>query len=416
MFEQFTRTHVTVGRVFGIPVGLNYSWFAVFVVVLWTLATGYFPQVAPGTPLWTIRFVSAIAALAFFGSILAHEFGHALAARHCGIEVRGVTLFVLGGVSRIAAEPRTAGEELYIAAAGPMVSLGLAIGGYLVAVVAPKSAVMTALFAYLVLVNLALAAFNLVPALPLDGGRVLRALIWAVCGDGHRATRYCARGGRACGIGMVASGIAASALGGFLLGFWLVVIGVFIERSARSSGTAAANAEREAISLQRAPAPLHTSTGGTWEMLAPVFAEGAGDGRRYARGMTMGIEKRYHDLLERVVGWRARLDVLPRPGEISEEESAIAPQQGLEYQEARIAMYDRLNDIDVKVRSRLDENDIERKFADLSSLYDEWRSAEHFDASGVDDPGDSILSGRPVRFAPSPEEVLQREPGSSAEV
>ena len=151
-------------------------------------------------------------------------------------------------------------------------------------------------------------------------------------------------------------------------------------------------------------------------MLAPVFAEGAGDGRRYARGMTMGIEERYHDLLERVVGWRARLDVLPRPGEISEEESAIAPEQGLEYQEARIAMYDQLNDIDVKVRSRLDENDIERKFADLSSLYDEWRRAEPFDASNVDDPGDSILSGRPERFAPSPEEVLQREPGSSAEV
>ncbi len=416
--EHFTRTHFTLGRIFGIPVGLNASWFAIFAIVVWTLATGYFPQVAPMTPIWTMRAVAVFAALAFFASILAHEFGHALVAQASGIEVRGVTLFVLGGVSRIASEPRNAREELFIAAAGPLASLGLAVAGYAAAVFLPKTALITALLAYLVLVNLALAAFNLIPALPLDGGRILRAAIWRVSGSAHRATRYCAWAGRSCGVAMAGVGIAAGLLGGWLLGFWLIVIGIFIERSAYASSVAALAADLERMnSLQQVVAVLHSTTNASsGHPLPGIRGMAAGPGDRLGRETPMNVEARYHALMEQVIEWRSRLDVLPRPGELTSDDPDVPPDEGRAYQEARMEMYDILNRIDVEVRSRLDEAEIDRGFGRLSSLYQEWKQPELASADLTDDPGDSIAAGRPERFAPTPEEVLTREPGSSLEV
>jgi Zn-dependent protease len=386
VLDHLTRTHVPLGRISRVPVGLNASWFAVFALVVWTLGRGYFPQVAPGAGAGAVWGAALAGALLFFGSILAHELGHALCALACGIEVKGITLFLLGGVSRIASEPRDAGEELRIAIAGPAVSVALSLIAGVAAFLTTGSPLGNALAIYLVLVNAALAVFNMIPALPLDGGRVLRAILWRTSGDALRATRWSATAGRFCGLSMIALGAISGVFGALVYGFWFVLIGVFIDRSAKGSARAAEESAAEALKE-------------TVRVL----------------GTDAMSEHDYRHLLERIVMWRARLDALPRPAEVSDDaggdEDAI--ETGRRFVDDRMEMYRLLNEIDVDVRSRLSQNGIEEKLGRLAGIYLGWSGPS---ARQEEAPEDSLLAGRPERYAPSPEEALTHEPGSSVEV
>lgn len=372
MFDSMTRSHFQVCTINGIPIGLNASWLGVFGLVVWTLATGYFPQVAvalPSTVLWA---VSVLAALLFFASILGHELGHAITAQLCGIPVRSITLFALGGVSRIASEPRNAREELLIAIAGPAVSVALAIGFWAASFLAPFSSLWTSITAYLVLVNGALAVFNMLPALPLDGGRVMRAILWKMSGDPWRATRWSAWAGRFCGLSLASLGVVTGLFGGIMFAFWAVLIGLFIDRSARSSFAAALEGDDGLRGVMK-PAGAGAGVGAGLNPLSPALS--------FAKAEVIYVdadEREHRELSERVVEWRARLDALPRPGQIAEENTGLGGAAALPegYMDDRMEMFRLLNDVDVKIRSRLSRAEIEADFAQLGTLFDRWAAAE----------------------------------------
>jgi Zn-dependent protease/CBS domain-containing protein len=224
-----------IGRIFGVDVAIHPSWFLVLGFFAYSLATGFFPRAYPGwgaTANWT---AAIIASLLLFVSVLAHEFGHALVARSQGIPVRNITLFVLGGVAQLEREPDSPGHEAWMAIAGPLVSA--AIGGvtlgaaYLLS--GPEQVV--AVLAYLGVANLALLAFNLLPGFPLDGGRVLRALLWRLTRDVVRATRWAAVVGQVFAWGFIALGAAELLFRGSFGGIWLALVGWLMIQAARAT-------------------------------------------------------------------------------------------------------------------------------------------------------------------------------------
>src|SRR4030095_69582 len=184
-----------LGRIAGIEFGVNWSWFVVFVLIVWTLASGIFSSTNPGLSKGTYIAMAIVAAFLFFLSILLHEFGHALQARREGIEIDGITLWLFGGVARVKGAWKTAGAEFRVALAGPLVSLVLGVLCVLVALIPglPESA--DAVAAWLGYINLSLLVFNLIPAQPLDGGRVLHSALWRYRGDFVWATRVAANVG-----------------------------------------------------------------------------------------------------------------------------------------------------------------------------------------------------------------------------
>jgi len=185
-----------IGRLFGIPLRVHISWLIVFGLISWSLAAGYFPAQLPDLPVWSYWLKAIVAAGMFFVSIILHELGHSLVARHHGIRIASITLFVFGGVSQMKEEPREARQELQIAIVGPIISLVLAALFGVLSVLAASAGPPTALqviLTYLAAVNLLVAVFNMVPAFPLDGGRVLRAILWSRSGDLMRATTRATR-------------------------------------------------------------------------------------------------------------------------------------------------------------------------------------------------------------------------------
>jgi Zn-dependent protease len=201
-----------------------------------TLATGYFPTERPGWTSATYWIVGAFASLLFFGSVLVHELGHSVLALREKVPVKSITLFIFGGVAQIGREPPTAGAEFRIAIAGPLSSLGLAalFGGLGAAL--PDGSVLGAPFAYLGRINLLLAAFNMIPGFPLDGGRVLRAALWQFGGSFRQATRWASWAGRSVAFLFILWGVAQILLGGSLLnGLWIAFIGWFLNNAAESS-------------------------------------------------------------------------------------------------------------------------------------------------------------------------------------
>jgi Zn-dependent protease len=185
------RNAIRLGKVFGIEVGLDYSWFVIFVLITWSLAGHYLMENQDWSP--GFRLGMAIAtALLFFGSVLAHEFGHSLVAVATGVPVQRITLFIFGGVAQISREPKRAWHEFLIAIAGPLVSLTLAGVFALLGSLGRQwgNSGLLALGGWLGGTNLALALFNLIPGFPLDGGRVLRAVVWGLTGSIHGATRF----------------------------------------------------------------------------------------------------------------------------------------------------------------------------------------------------------------------------------
>ncbi len=235
------RQAMPIGRILGIPIRLDYSWFLIFALLTWTLAAGYYPAEFKNWPTARYWVMGAVTAVMLFVSVLLHELGHSIVARHYRTPVHSITLFVFGGVSQIGAEAATAGAEFWIAAAGPAVSVALA---GLFALLAPAVAGATPLLAlvkYLAYINGGLALFNLIPGFPLDGGRVLRAIVWWLTGSFRRATVIAGTVGRGVAYLFILFGISQLFAGNFVNGLWIAFIGWFLESAA------AAEAQQGAI-------------------------------------------------------------------------------------------------------------------------------------------------------------------------
>jgi Zn-dependent protease/CBS domain-containing protein len=228
-----------IGRVAGIELAIHPSWLVIAFLVTYSLAIGAFPRQYPGWPTSQYWVVAAATAALFFGSVLAHELSHALVARRFGLTVEGITLFIFGGVTTIDSDSRTPREEALIAIAGPATSIG--IGLALLAVdVAVGQPQIGALVGWLGFINLALGAFNLIPGFPMDGGRVLRALLWRLRGDRLLATRNAAAVGRALAYLLIGLGVfIALQPGGVFNGIWLALIGWFLSNAAESTAVQA---------------------------------------------------------------------------------------------------------------------------------------------------------------------------------
>ncbi len=227
---------VRLGRVAGIEVGAHWSLAIVFVLIVWTLAGQVFPAVVPDQPESAYWLISVLAALLFYVSLLSHEMGHALVARRLGVSVEGITLWIFGGVARLGGDAATAGAEAKIAIAGPVVSLALAMafGGITFALDAGGPPLVEGACAWLAGSNAMLLLFNLVPAFPLDGGRILRAWLWRRSDDRYRATATAARLGRFCSFLMIGLGLLALFWQGALTGLWLIFLGWFLMSAARN--------------------------------------------------------------------------------------------------------------------------------------------------------------------------------------
>ncbi len=228
---MFDIPSVRIGKVFGIPLEINLSWLVIFALMTFALSVTYFPQVAgtAGAPVWQYWLVGAITTLLFFASIVAHELCHALVTRAEGGKVDRITLFIFGGVAQIDEEPRSPGREFIMAASGPLMSLliaGVCFFGY-VSLGQGAAWWLLAPLQYLGSINLFVAIFNMLPGFPLDGGRVLRSILWAATGDVLKATRWAARSGQVLGWALVALAVYGVLNGGTNY-IWFGLIGWFI--------------------------------------------------------------------------------------------------------------------------------------------------------------------------------------------
>ena len=224
--------------ILGFRVSLDFSWFFLAILIVWSLSRGYFPAVIEGLDPNTALVLGIVGALGLFFSIIFHEFSHAIVARQFDIPIAGITLFIFGGVAELEKEPPSAKSEFLMAIAGPIASYVLAIAFYIIAGLLPDAtagAPLAAVFSYLAVINTILATFNLLPAFPLDGGRVFRAAIWGWTGNLQRATKLAAGTGRILGTFLMVLGVFSIISGNFVAGMWQALIGLFIIGAARSS-------------------------------------------------------------------------------------------------------------------------------------------------------------------------------------
>jgi Zn-dependent protease/predicted transcriptional regulator len=230
------RTSILIGKIKGIPIQLHISWFLIAILIAWSLAGGYFPRAYPGWSQSTYWLVGAITAILFFTSVLLHELGHSIMALREKVPVKSITLFIFGGVAQISREPDSPGAEFRIAIAGPLVSLLLAGAFSMLGKLPGMAATLAAPLVYLGTVNLILAAFNLIPGFPMDGGRVLRAALWKWRRDLRGATLWASRVGQAFAFLFMLAGVAQILFtGNFFNGLWTIFIGWFLNNAAQSS-------------------------------------------------------------------------------------------------------------------------------------------------------------------------------------
>lgn len=224
-------------RLFGFELHIHWSWFIIAALVTWDLAAYYFPEAYPGWTRLQDWLAGLVTALLFFASVLTHELAHSLVARSRGLTVASITLFVFGGVSSLVDEPRTANDEFWMTIVGPATSFALAVlffllwlGGHALA-----GGMVAAVSGYLAFINFAVGLFNLLPGFPLDGGRVLRSLLWRAKHDQLAATRIAANAGQAVAFLLLGIGVVMLFSGAILNGIWLIVIGWFLQNAAISS-------------------------------------------------------------------------------------------------------------------------------------------------------------------------------------
>lgn len=235
------RQTVPLGRVAGIRVGMHWSVLVMVILIGWVLGTQVLPAMTPHQPAAAYWAVAVPCAAMFMAALLAHELAHSLVARRCGVPVTSITLWALGGISQLGGQPPTARADLQIAVAGPVTSLGagLVFGGLAAAVRAGGGpGIAVAALAWLAAMNVILAAFNLLPGAPLDGGRILRAFLWRRYGNRVRAAQSAAAAGRVLGAALMALGAAEILLWADLGGLWLALIGLFVMSAAAAEATA----------------------------------------------------------------------------------------------------------------------------------------------------------------------------------
>src|SRR5436190_3349999 len=245
-----TRGAVTLFHVRGIRIGIDYSWFFVLFLIIFLLSGSYQDVLDTRTGDVVPYALAVLSALAFFGSILLHELGHAFVALRRGIGISDITLWMFGGVARMTKDSDSPRTEFEIAIAGPLVTLGIAIACFALGILAVGTgqfwnamqlqrqehvAGIVAVLGWLGSVNLFVLAFNLIPAFPLDGGRVARAIAWRITGDRNRATRTAARLGQGFSYLFIALGIALLVSGDAIDGIWLALIGFILGQSARGA-------------------------------------------------------------------------------------------------------------------------------------------------------------------------------------
>lgn len=224
----------------GFDIKVDPSWVIIAALVTWSLSQEYFPSVVPDAASATYLTMAMIGMLGLFSSLLLHELAHSVVARQLGVPIKSITLFIFGGMAELEAEPTSASVEFKIALAGPLMSLALAAGFGVAAqatYMVPSAAALAEVLSYLALINLVLALFNLVPAFPLDGGRVLRAYLWHRSGDVLAATQTAARSGALFAYFLMAMGVIALFQGAVVAGLWQLMIGGFVLIAARSSYT-----------------------------------------------------------------------------------------------------------------------------------------------------------------------------------
>ncbi|NNE88189.1 MAG: site-2 protease family protein [Silicimonas sp.] len=222
----------------GFDIKLDPSWALIAALITWSLSQQYFPTVYPDQTIATYVAMAIAAMLCFFASLLLHELAHSIVARRLGMSITGITLFLFGGVAELESEPRSANVEFWVALAGPAMSLSLAFGFWVLSLTTTAVSAaepLSQVLAYLAMINLVLALFNLVPAFPLDGGRVLRAYLWNKTGDPLKATETAAKSGAVFAYVLMALGVLALFQGAIVAALWQIMIGGFLLIAARSS-------------------------------------------------------------------------------------------------------------------------------------------------------------------------------------
>lgn len=231
------RRKIELVRIFNIPIKIDLSWFIIVAFITWTLASGYFPAKYPELDKSIYWFMGILSALLLFASVLLHELSHSLIAKKNNIPIRGITLFIFGGVAEMAEEPRTAKSEIRMAVAGPICSgilalLFLLMSNFCIHYV--PIIPLIGILKYCMFVNTALLIFNLLPGFPLDGGRILRAIIWNYTGDIKKATYTTSGIGSSLGVFLIIFGFFNIFGGNFIGGLWIAFIGIFLRGAAET--------------------------------------------------------------------------------------------------------------------------------------------------------------------------------------
>ncbi len=230
--QKMNSQTIPIGRILKIPIGLDFSWFLIFGLLTWTLAVSYYPAEFVDWSPAQYWLMGLITALMLFVSVVLHELGHSVVAIHYKIPVRRIRLMIFGGVAEIGGEPPNAAAEFWVAIVGPLVSFALAIFFGLLMFVLADVAPLLALVKYLAFINGALAIFNLIPGLPLDGGRVFRAIVWGVTHNMRQATLLAANVGRGFAYLFIFVGVWQILGGDIGSGLWIAFIGWFLENAA----------------------------------------------------------------------------------------------------------------------------------------------------------------------------------------
>jgi Zn-dependent protease/predicted transcriptional regulator len=225
----------TLFRIWGIPVRVHMSWVVIVGLLTWSLSVGYFPQVLPDLPAAAYWTKGLLAALLLFVSVFLHELSHSVAARRYSIPVSGITLHIFGGVSQLEREPDRPGVEFVVAAVGPLTSFAIAAGLVVAQGLLQPAPGTRAIMTYLALVNTVVGVFNLVPGFPLDGGRLLRSLLWKLKGSLSWATRVATQVGSGFAFVLIGIGLLRALRGEFVGGLWLALIGLFLRQAAQGS-------------------------------------------------------------------------------------------------------------------------------------------------------------------------------------